>query len=97
MDILIKNTFIYFLLLAWIQFPVADSYSQQVTSNPFNENFRRFEFKFENDFFNKTDYYYTNGLILEYSNPVLSKSPFFKVFSKQEKGNPWIPATNMPE
>jgi len=56
-------------------------------ATPVNDNFRRFDLKFENDIFNKTDYYYTNGLIMGYSSPAFSKSPFFRIFSKPDLRN----------
>lgn len=46
-------------------------------SQSIQDNVERIAFTFQNDFFNKTDYYYTNGLFLSYESPVLERSPFF--------------------
>jgi lipid A 3-O-deacylase len=38
-----------------------------------------FRFYYDNDFFTKTDYYYTQGITLEYVNPSLKKIPVSKI------------------
>ena len=38
-----------------------------------------FRFYYDNDFFTKTDYYYTQGITLEYVNPALKKLPVSKI------------------
>ncbi len=41
---------------------------------------RYFRFHYDNDFFTKTDYYYSQGITLEYANPRLKKIPVYKLF-----------------
>ena len=41
-----------------------------------------FRFHYDNDFFTKTDYYYTQGITLEYVNPVIRKFPVTAVLFK---------------
>ncbi len=44
-------------------------------------------FNYENDFFTGTDYYYSQGITIEYANPVLKKNPINKLllFSQHDK------------
>ena len=41
-----------------------------------------FRFMYENDFFNGTDYYYTQGVRVEVATPLAEKSPLSKLFPK---------------
>lgn len=45
------------------------------------DDFKRFSFILENDVFNETDYYYTNGILLNYSSPGFANSFLFGLFS----------------
>lgn len=47
-----------------------------------------FRFHYDNDFFTKTDYYYTQGITLEYVNPVIRKLPGTAVLLKQKNCAP---------
>ena len=38
-----------------------------------------FRFHYENDYFTATDYYYTQGINLEFVNPILKKNPLIKL------------------
>ncbi|RLD84631.1 MAG: hypothetical protein DRJ10_00590 [Bacteroidetes bacterium] len=46
---------------------------------------RYIEFKFQNDFFFKTDYYYSNGLVFNFIFPDFSKSPVSKILIPVKK------------
>lgn len=45
------------------------------------DDFKRFGFILENDVFNRTDHYYTNGVMLNFSHPGFSNSFLFGLFS----------------
>lgn len=55
--------------------------SAQEQTSSFSEtgSDRYFELKFQNDIFFKTDYYYTNGILLNFTFPKFKKSPFNKL------------------
>ena len=57
----------------------------QEESISISDDFKRFEFVIENDVFNNTDYYYTEGFELKYSSPKLSNSFLFALFSTPDK------------
>ena len=57
----------------------------QVESILISDDFKRFEFVIDNDVFNNTDYYYTEGFELKYSSPKLSNSFLFALFSTPDK------------
>jgi len=67
-------------IFSFLFFCYISSFSQIVEGKNY-DNFKRIEFLIENDVFNRTDHYYTNGLIINYSNPTFAKSFFFKLFS----------------
>ncbi len=47
-----------------------------------------FRFHYDNDFFTKTDYYYTQGITLEYVHPSLKKFRVAKILLKTTKSDP---------
>ncbi|GAC1569602.1 MAG: hypothetical protein NVS3B8_17180 [Chitinophagaceae bacterium] len=46
-----------------------------------------FRFYYDNDFFTKTDYYYTQGITLEYVHPSLKKNPVSKILARPGGNN----------
>ena len=58
--------------------------SNENTTSIIGEN-RYVEFKFQNDFFFKTDYYYSNGLVFNFIFPDFSKSPVSKILIPVKK------------
>lgn len=75
-------------LLALLFFILSESFlfaqSQKDTTSVIGDN-RYIEFKFQNDFFFKTDYYYSNGLVLNFIFPDFSKSPISKILIPVKK------------
>ena len=58
--------------------------NQKDTTSIIGED-RYVEFKFQNDFFFKTDYYYSNGLVLNFIFPDFRKSPISKILIPVKK------------
>ncbi len=50
-----------------------------------SDDFKQFRFVLENDVFNRTDHYYTNGIILNYSSPAFSDTFLFGLFSSSKE------------
>jgi len=53
----------------------------QKEESVFADDFKRLDFILENDVFNRTDRYYTNGIILSYSSPAFAEIFLFGLFS----------------
>ena len=47
-----------------------------------------FRFHYDNDFFTKTDYYYSQGITLEYVHPFLKKNPVSELLFKLKDSDP---------
>jgi len=64
-----------------LQKGISDVYQPPVTDNPpVNEKpVRLLNITFDNDIFNNTDYYYTNGVIIELFNPIAGNTPISKI------------------
>ncbi len=63
-----KNLFIIFLLFSFVGRAQELAYQEITDKNSFG-------FDFDNDIWNKTDYYYTNGVSFTFTAPFLKKSP----------------------
>jgi len=77
---LIRIFLFLFLLFAvsFVSGQVIDNIS--VCRNVASDNY--FRFTYENDFFTATDYYYTQGINLEFVNPALKRNPVAKILLK---------------
>ena len=71
---MIKKSLIYFILLLSISVKAQDTYVDSLHYN------KSIGFKFDNDMFFQTDYYYTSGENIFFLHPGISKSPIAKLF-----------------
>ncbi len=68
-----------FLFFAGLSFSLV-SQTEILPIAPAQENY--FKFNYENDFFNETDRYYTQGIQLSFIHPIVRYSPFTKTLLK---------------
>ena len=71
-----NKLFLFFTLFTSVSFSQTDSLGVKVKQ----ENY--FKFNYENDFFNETDRYYTQGIIATLIHPIVRHSPFSKALLK---------------
>lgn len=72
-----KNLKRYFILLFLIYQYIHTAYSQVIdyTSTFKSQSNKLLRLHFDNDYFTKTDKYYTEGITLEFLHPSLKESP----------------------
>ncbi|WP_462250213.1 lipid A deacylase LpxR family protein [Ferruginibacter sp.] len=84
---LLLNIFIIFLLVNSAAIAKAQLIDNSATFRKINHN-SYFRFHYDNDYFTKTDEYYTQGITLDYVHPLIKKFPLAKLLWKPYKSAP---------
>jgi len=80
-----RNFFFFFLFfISNCQLQTANCFAQ---SNDTIPKYRSYHFNYDNDFFNATDYYYTQGIRWEFNFPFIKKIPITKLLFRLHKSN----------